>query len=433
MRFVIALLVLSCVIIFHELGHFLAAKASHVKVNEFAFGMGPKILSFKKGDTVYAWRLFPIGGMCAMQGEDDEDDSEGSFQKAKVWQKILIVAAGPLFNFLLALIIAFIVIIAIGADPARVTEVEKGSPAAEAGLQSGDIITSFNGGGVSNSRELYMYILLDGVPTDEINLTYERDGSIHNVSYVPDFDERYLIGINYIDSEDEDSEGIKISEISKGYPAAQSGLASGDIITYINGQKITDSSQYKEYMAEHPFDGSPVNITYERDGVENTVTLTPKVTRQAKGGFSFNMAREKQGLLSTVGYSFGELKYWINTTIKSIGSLFTGRFKITDLSGPVGVVSTIGNVYKEAADEGGAFEALMTLLNMVILLSANLGVMNLLPLPALDGGRLIFLFVEAIRRKPCNQRIEGVIHFIGIVALLGLAAFIAVNDIIKII
>ena len=126
MRFVIALLVLSCVIIFHELGHFLAAKASHVKVNEFAFGMGPKILSFKKGDTVYAWRLFPIGGMCAMQGEDDEDDSEGSFQKAKVWQKILIVAAGPLFNFLLALIIAFIVIIAIGADPARVTEVEEG-------------------------------------------------------------------------------------------------------------------------------------------------------------------------------------------------------------------------------------------------------------------------------------------------------------------
>lgn len=428
LRFIIALLILSGVIIFHELGHFLFAKLSHVRVNEFAFGMGPRILSFKKGDTVYAWRLFPIGGMCAMQGEDEEDNTEGSFQRAKVWQRILIVAGGPLFNFLLALVISFIVIFSIGADPCRITSVDQVSAAAKAGLKEGDIITSFNGGGVSNSRELYMYLMLDGIPSDKIELSYIRDGKNYSISYMPDYTEKYLIGINYSTS----SEGkMVISAVSSGSPAEGAGLQIGDIITSINGQSINNSNEYTNYISENPLDGSEVTITYLRDNTETTVNIIPKSTMQAQGGFSFSMAREKMTILESIKYGFGELKYWINTTIKSIASLFTGRFKVTDLSGPVGVVSTIGSAYENAAVSGGAFEVIMTMLNMVILLSANLGVMNLLPLPALDGGRLIFLFVEAIRRKPCNQRIEGFVHFVGIVALFSLAIFIAVNDVIK--
>lgn len=428
MRFVIALLILSGVIIFHELGHFLLAKLSHVKVNEFAFGMGPRILSLKKGDTVYAWRLFPIGGMCAMQGEDEDDSSEGSFQKAKVWQKILIVAAGPLFNFLLALIISLIVIFSIGADPCRITSVDQASAAAKAGLQEGDIITAFNGGGVSNSRELYMYLMLDGIPTNEIRLSYVRDGKKYSISYVPDYTEKYLIGINYSTSSEG---GMEISAVNSNSPAEKSGLRIGDIITAINGQDINNSEEYTNYISEHPLDGSEITITYLRDNIKTTVNITPTSTKQAQGGFSFNMAREKMGILESVKYGFGELKYWINTTIKSIASLFTGRFKMTDLSGPVGVVSTIGSAYEKAEASGGAFGVLMTMLNMVILLSANLGVMNLLPLPALDGGRLVFLFIEAIRRRPCNQKIEGVVHLVGIIALFSLAIFIAVNDVIK--
>ncbi len=428
MRFIIALLILSGVIIFHELGHFIFAKLSHVKVNEFAFGMGPRLLSFQKGDTVYAWRIFPIGGMCAMQGEDEDDSSEGSFQSAKVWQKILIVAGGPLFNFLMAFIVSLIVIFSIGADPCRVTAVDQSSAAAKAGLEEGDMITSFNGGGVSNSRELYMYLMLDGIPTDEVDLSYVRDGKSYSISYLPDYTEKYLIGINYSTSSED---GMEISSVSSDSPAERSGLQVGDIITAINGQTVNNSNEYSDYISEHPLDGSEVAITYLRGNTETTVNIKPESTKQAQGGFSFNMAREKMGILESVKYGFGELKYWINTTIKSIASLFTGRFKVTDLSGPVGVVSTIGTAYEQAAVSGGAFEVLMTMLNMVILLSANLGVMNLLPLPALDGGRLIFLFVEAIRRKPCNQRIEGIVHLVGIAALFSLAIFIAVNDVIK--
>ena len=428
MRIIVALLILSFVIFFHELGHFLMAKASHICVNEFALGMGPRILSFKRGETTYALRIFPIGGLCAMKGEDDEDYSEGSFQSAKVWQRILVVAAGPLFNFLLALIIAWIVIFSIGADPARVVSVQPGSAAEAAGLQEGDLITSYEGHGISNARELSMYLTLDGVPTDEISLTYERDGQKRSISYVPEVTERYLFGYNY----DGELEQIVVTGTSKGSPAEAVGLKSGDIVTGLNGVSLPTVEDYQAYIAENPLDGSPVEMTFERDGVEYSVTLTPEKTQNASGGFSFNGAREKQDFISSVGYGFGEIKFWINTTIKSLASLFTGRFGIQDLSGPVGVVHVIGEVYEEAKAEG-MLTLVMNLLNMIILLSANLGVMNLLPLPALDGGRLVFLIIECIRHKPCNQKIEGMVHLVGIVALLALAAFIAFNDVIKLI
>ena len=133
MTIVIAILILSAVIFFHELGHFLMAKANHVVVTEFAFGLGPRLLSFKKGDTTYAWRLLPFGGFCSMLGEDEEEDAEGSFTKASVWRRIVIVAAGPVFNFILAFLVSIIVISVVGSDPARVTSVPADSPEAEAG------------------------------------------------------------------------------------------------------------------------------------------------------------------------------------------------------------------------------------------------------------------------------------------------------------
>ncbi len=423
---IIGLLILSATIMFHELGHFIFAKLCKVKVNEFALGMGPKILSFQKGETTYALRLFPIGGMCAMQGEDDDDDSEGSFQKAKVWQRILIVAAGPVFNFILAFIIALIVIFSTGVDPARIVEVNTDSPAYSAGLREGDIITKYEGNGVSNARELYMYYVFDGLPEDSIDLEVQRGSEKFDLSFSPQITEQYMLGINY----STESDSVTITGFSDESPLRDAGLEAGDTITSINGNDVSTVDKFDEYIENNPLDGSVLEIEYEREGLSYKTEASPIITESMNGGFAFNMAREKADFGTSVSYSFGEIKYWINTTIKSIGGLFTGRFAVTDLSGPVGVVSAIGDVYESAKPAGG-FTVLMSLLNIVILLSANLGVMNLLPLPALDGGRLIFLFIELFRRKPCNQRIEGTIHFIGIVALLGLAVFVAFNDVLK--
>ncbi len=427
MQFVIAILILSAVIIFHELGHFLLAKANHIVVTEFAVGMGPKLLSFKKGETTYAWKLLPFGGSCSMLGEDAEENGAGSFNHASVWRRMTVIAAGPIFNFLMAFLVSIIVISVVGADPARVTEVGEDSPVAEAGLQVGDRITRYQGNGIANGRELYTDINMDGVPLHTVTLTYERDGSSHTITYVPETVTRWLLGYSYDPSADQ----VEISSLNKGYPMEQAGCQVGDVIIAVNGNAIETGADLSAYLEEHPLDGSEVTITYLRDGLEYETEMTPVETTSAILGFNFNLAREKMSPLQTLRYSFGEMNYWVHLTIKSLASLIRGNFSLNDLSGPIGVVNTIGQVYEESKSAGNVAVS-MTMLNMMILLAANLGVMNLLPLPALDGGRLIFLIIEAIRRKPVKRSVEGMIHFAGLMLLMALMVYVAFNDVRKI-
>ena len=424
MKFVIAILILSAVIIFHELGHFLLAKANHIIVTEFAIGMGPKLLSFTKGDTTYALKLLPFGGSCSMLGEDEDESQEGSFNNASVWRRMSVIAAGPVFNFILAFLVAVVVISVVGADPARVTEVTEQSPAAEAGLQPGDIITRYEGNGIANGRELYTDIDMDGVPLDTVTLTYKRDGKSYTVSYVPESTTRWMLGYYY----NPDSDKVEITSLMRGYPMEQAGFQAGDVITGVNGTAVASAADLAEYWEQYPMDGKTLRISYERDGLEYETEVTPSEKTNASLGFNFNLAREKMSPVSTLKYSFGEMNYWVHLTVKSLKSLITGTYSINDLSGPIGVVDTIGQVYEETKSEGGVI-ASMTMLNMLILLSANLGVMNLLPLPALDGGRLIFLVIEAIRRKPVKRNIECMIHFAVLVLLMVLMVYVAFNDV----
>lgn len=427
MSIVIAILILFGVIVFHELGHFLVAKACHIKVNEFAIGLGPKIVSVQKGETLYSWRLIPIGGMCAMQGEDEDDLSEGSFQSAKVWKRILVVAAGPLFNFLMAFIASLIVILCAGADPCTVVSVTPGSPAEEAGLQEGDLIVSYEGSGISNARELYLDTAMDGLPKDGvIDIEVNRNGENIGLSFALAETESYVFGFNYSTA----GEKAVITSVNPGSPAEKAGIEAEDVITAVNGHAINTPEDLQSYFNSEPPDGSAVSIEYERDGIKYTAEVVPEATVSQSGGFSYNMAREKTDLPSSIRYAFGEVKYWIKATIKSLAGLFNGTYGVNDLSGPVGVVSAVGDVYEQAASDG-TFAVVMSMLNMLILISANIGIVNLLPLPALDGGRLIFLFIECIRRKRCSQTIESMVHFIGFAAIMCFAVFVAFNDVLK--
>ena len=427
MRFVIAILILSAVIIFHELGHFLLAKANHIVVTEFAVGMGPKLISFQKGETTYAWKLLPFGGSCSMLGEDEDENVEGSFNHASVWRRMTVIAAGPIFNFLMAFLVSVIVIGVVGADPARVTEVGEGSPVAEAGLQAGDRITRYQGNGIANGRELYTDIDMDGIPLDTVTLTYEREGEKHTITYVPETVTKWMMGYSYEPGENQ----AEIVSLTKGYPMEQAGFQTGDVITAVDGTAIETADDLSSYFEEHPMDGAEVTFTYQRDGLEYEAEVTPVESTSAILGFNFNLSREKMSPLRTLKYSIGEMNYWVHLTIKSLASLLRGSFSINDLSGPIGVVSTIGQVYEESKSSGGVAVS-MTMLNMIILLAANLGVMNLLPLPALDGGRLIFLIIEAIRRKPVKRNVEGMIHFAGLMLLMVLMVYVAFNDVRKI-
>ena len=339
---IIAIIMFSIIILFHELGHFLLAKANGIRVNEFSLGLGPTLVGFTKGETKYSLKLLPFGGACQMEGEDDTSEDERSFNSKSVWARISVVAAGPIFNFIMAFIFSVVIIGCIGVDKPVLKDVMDGFPAQEAGLQAGDEIIKMDG------QRIHFY----------------RDISIFS--------------------------------------------------TFHSGEAI--------------------EIVYERDGQRYEAILAPKLDEES-GRYLYGLvgqsARENVGVFGTVKYAWHEVGYWIRMTIQSLKMMVTGGASVNDLSGPVGIVQNIGNTYEESLKQDGFFYAFLNMLNWAILLSANLGVMNLLPLPALDGGRLLFMFVEVIRGKKIKPEREGIVHLIGIILLLALMVFVMFNDIRK--
>lgn len=337
MGIILALLLFSFIVFFHELGHFLLAKKNGIHVEEFCIGMGPVLLKKQGKDTTYAIRLLPIGGAC-MMGEDEADDfSEGSFNSKSVWARISVIAAGPIFNFILAFILSVIVVSWLGYDKPVIKSVIENSAAADAGLQEGDVIKEINGKNIHIFREITAYNQFH--PGEKLDLVYERDGVEHGIVGLETRkgeDGRYLIGIT--------------------------------------------QGQYK-----------------------------------------------KANAFTALQYGFYEVKFWIDYTIESLKMLFTGMIGLDQLSGPVGIVDVVDEAY-DTNIQYGVSSVVLAFLNLSILLSANLGVMNLLPIPALDGGRLVFLFVEAVRGKRIPPEKEGVVHLAGLIALFGLMIFVMFND-----
>lgn len=338
MGIILAILVFGSIVFIHELGHFLLAKWNGIRVDEFSIGMGPRLWSKVKGETRYSLKLLPIGGSC-MMGEDDADDqSEGSFNSKSVWARMAVVAAGAIFNFILAFIFAVILVGYCGYDKPVISGVVPGYDAEAAGMQEGDRIVRINGKKINLWREVSYYNMLH--PGETLELVFERDGEKHEVTLEPQQDENgnYLMGV---------------------MPPGKN---------------------------------------------------------------------EKANVLTAVQYGAYEVKFWITTTIESVSQLITGRLGADQISGPVGIVNIVDETYEESKSYG-IVVVVMQMLNIGILLSANLGVMNLLPLPALDGGRLVFLIIEAIRGKRVPPEKEGIVHAIGMILLLALMVFVLFNDI----
>lgn len=341
MKFIVAILIFCIIILFHEWGHFLLAKKNGIKVNEFCIGLGPTIVGFTKGETKYSIKLLPFGGACMMEGEDEESTDSRSFNSKTPLQRISVVAAGPLFNFLMAFIFSIIIIGCHGYTEPVIYDTMPGYSAEAAGIEAGDRIIKMDNKRIHFYKEVSGYIMFH--PGDAIDVTYERDGEVYETTLTPVYDEesdRYLMGI----------------------------LGTNEYV--------------------------------------------------------------KEGPLGTLKYSAFEMKYWIWYTLNSLKMLVTGQVSLADLSGPVGIVTVVADTYEQSMADG-IYYVFLNMLNIAILLSANLGVMNLLPLPALDGGRLVFLVIELIRGKKVNPDREGMVHFIGLVCLLALMVVIMASDIFK--
>ena len=336
MGIVIAILIFSIIVIFHEFGHFILAKKNGIRVNEFAVGMGPKLFGFKRGETDYVLRALPIGGACVMAGEDEDVTDEGTFNSKSVWARMSVVLAGPFFNFFLAFIFAVIIINFAGITPAEIGAVSENSPAEAAGLEAGDVIKEIDGENIHMFAELRMHMMLD--PKAQYEVTYERDGQTYDTI------------VNTVTGSD-------------GYPMM-------GVTAYVRKASFTEMFQY----------------------------------------------------------GFYEVKFNIELVFKSLAMLFQGKLTADDMAGPVGMAQIVNENYETAMDYVVS-SAILRMMNIVVIFSANLGVMNLLPIPALDGGRFLFLIFEAIRGKPINREKEGFVNFVGFALLMVLMVFILFNDI----
>ena len=422
LNILVAIIIFSVIVVFHELGHFLLAKKNGIEVTEFSLGMGPRLLSTVKGNTRYSLKLFPIGGSCMMVGEDGEEDGPGSFGHASVWGRISVVAAGPVFNFILAFVFALVITSVMGYDPPKVLSVEENSPAEEAGLKAGDIITNFQGKHISIGRDVSLYESLYGMQQDNIKMTVKRNGKKIDLNFKAASEKKYMLGFSYVpDGEPE------ITEVFVDGAMMKAGVIAGDVITAVDGTNVSTGEELQAYLEEHLLGEEAVTITVSRDGKEKEFTVQPTVRTQVSTGFVYNLYREKTNFFGVLKYSAVEVRYWISSTIDSLKLLIKGTFSVNDLSGPVGIVDAIGSSVEEAKSEGTVV-MWMQMFYWAILLSANLGVMNLLPLPALDGGRLVFLLIEAVTKKKVNPNVEGMIHFAGFVLLMALMVFVFMND-----
>ncbi|MBQ3795103.1 MAG: RIP metalloprotease RseP [Butyrivibrio sp.] len=329
----------------HELGHFLVAKSGGIRVNEFFVGMGPTIWKKQKGETLYSIKLLPIGGACVFDGMDpiaEEKDGydEHSFLNAPVWRRIATLFAGPFANFLIAYVLAVILVSFSSWNYPVINKMTEDSAAVEAGMQVGD-----------------KFISIDG-------------------------EKVYMAG------------------------------------------EVTLISQFAQ--------GSPMEIVYERAGERHTTTLLPKYSEDA-GRYYMGIYLGEYGDVkgaSALKYAWYEVRYYFKATYRSLALLFKGKLSADDVSGPVGMVKMVDDTYEEVKPYGIS-AVVLTMLSLTVLLSVNLGVMNLLPFPALDGGRLVFQFIEVIFGKAVPPEKEGFVHMVGMIALLGLMVFVLFNDITK--
>ena len=431
MSIVFAVIIFGLLVFIHEFGHFIIAKKNGVRVVEFSIGMGPTLFSFGKGETKYSLKLLPFGGACQMlnkelAGEEEvEMDMEKSFESKSVWSRMAIIFAGPLFNFVLAFLLALVVIGYAGYDPAVVTYVDEGSAAEAAGLKKGDTILEYDGAGIDLGREIYLEQYINGVTDEEITIVYERDGKEYTTTLKPQYIEKYMMGIQYLNAE---GVPIEISEVVADGPCEAAGVKAGDKIKSINGVEIPDIEAFNAYLEENPLTSETIKLVLDRNGEEIEADVTPSIGLKGYDtGFGYNTARYDASGLETLKYALVEVKYQIETVFKSLGMLFTGQLGVNDFTGPVGIVDAIDSVY-EGSQEDGAWYVFLNLANFTILLSANLGVMNLLPIPGLDGGRLVFLIIEAVRGKPVKH--EEYINVAGMLLIMLFAVYILFKDII---
>jgi len=421
------LFVLGVLIFVHELGHYMMAKRLGVRVLTFSLGFGPKILKFRRGDTEYCISAIPLGGYVKMAGENPEDPRSGNpdeFLSKTKWERFQILIMGPAMNIILAVVVMALVMMqgaevpAFQDQPPVIGAVLPGSPAEKVGIRRGDRILTVAGDEVDTWDRFYMAI--GTRPGRDVAVTLLRDGKTTAVTVHPNTQTRFEVGD--IGVLPDVNPGIRT--VTAGDPAEKAGLKPGDVVVAVNGERVIFARQLAEAISRNA--GHQIDLTIRREGQERHVAVTP-IARDGKGVIGISIAEATRsfepGVLEAIGLSVKRNIEFGGLIFKTLGGLFVGETSPRQLMGPVAIAQLSG----ESAAAG--WIALFTLMASI---SLNLGLLNLLPIPVLDGGHIFIMLLEGIARRDFSMAVKEKMFLAGFVLLMMLMVTVIYNDLTRI-
>ena len=436
---IIGVLLFELIIFFHEGGHFITAKKSGVKVNEFALGMGPKLFSFTKGETTYSLRLFPIGGYCAMEGEDEESDNPRAFTNAKVWKRMIIIVAGAFMNIVLGLLMMFVLVVQTPAfSSTTVSGFSENSFSANSGLKAGDTIVKLNNYSIWCSQDMSFAIAtLKCKEVDGTTLTvYKEDCCINLCTLYAEAynDKKASYSKKQLDNVlkivDEGCERINNAASKVEAKSLMDDYYSDiELNLGVKDYKIPEIKERKtrqRFQTDMEVTRNGKNVTLK--DVQLYTYLESKDAKEQTVAIDYYVAPIEKNVGTVLSQTGLQTVSVARMVWSSLIGLVTGQFSIKDISGPVGAATAISQVASKGL-ESSFLEAFNNILFMMMLISVNLGIFNMLPFPALDGGRFLFLLIEFIFRKPIPRRVEQIVNGVGLGILLLFMAVITVKDI----
>lgn len=421
--------VLGVLVFVHELGHFMMARWHGVRVLTFSLGFGPKLFKVKRGDTEYAISAVPLGGYVKMAGENPEDQRTGNpdeFLSKTKWQRFQILIMGPAMNVVLAVVLLWIVLMQGAAVPAYQDQpvvigvVNADSAAARAGLRSGDRILAVNNEETPTWEDFFMAI--GSKPDRDVELTIVRDGREERVTVRPEAQTRYEIGDIGVLPDVYPS----IQSVMPGEPADRAGLKPNDVILSINGQRVVFASHVQEIIGQNA--EKPIEVLVRRDGAEQSLTVVPKKRdNDGMGMIGISIANETRmftpGPLEAIGLSVQRNIESAGLILKTLWGLITGETSTRQLMGPIGIAQISG----ESAQAGW-----VSLFAIMAMISLNLGLLNLMPIPVLDGGHILIMGLETVARRDFSVQAKEKMFMAGFMLLMALMVTVIYNDLTRI-